>query len=116
MLVRIVPDARLEHISLRGALKTSVWLPGELKVIDDRYVMIGGCEPHNCGNRGFVWIDSVAKQGIAMTAGVLASKTTSASEIPPLFWEHTNDASDPWHDGTIEFIDAAGRRTKVAVP
>ena len=116
MLVRIVPDARLEHASLRGALTLSVSLPGEVKVIEDRYVLIEGCEPHNCGNSGFVWIDTVAKQGVAMTNGVLASKTTAASQIPPLFWVHTRSTDASWRDGEIAFIDAAGNRTTVKAP
>ncbi|MEP6783392.1 MAG: hypothetical protein ABI983_06960, partial [Acidobacteriota bacterium] len=37
MLTTIVPDVQLEYESLRGALKKSVELPGDAKVIDDRY-------------------------------------------------------------------------------
>ena len=116
MLVAIVPDKQLEHESLRGALKKSVWLPDDPKVIDDRYVVISGCEPHNCGNKGFVWIDTATKQAIAMTGGMLASKTTEASKIPAIFWEQTLDAVGEWPDEDIEFIGPGGKATAVRAP
>jgi hypothetical protein len=115
MLVRIVPDVQLENLSFRGALKKSVWLPDDPKIIDDRYVVISGCEPHNCENRGFVWIDTATKQAIAMTGGVLASKTTSASRIPEVFWTHVSDTVGGWPD-EIDFIGADGKTTAVKTP
>jgi hypothetical protein len=116
MLVTIVPDAQLEQESLRGALKKSVWLPDDPKIIDDRYIVISGCEPHNCGNRGLVWIDIATKQAIAMTGGVLASKTTDPSKIPTAFWEQTLEAVGDWPDEGIDFIGADGKTTAVKKP
>jgi hypothetical protein len=116
MLVTIVPDVQLDGESFRGAVKKSARLTDDPKIYDNRYVVIGGCEPHNCSNRGFVWIDTLAKRGIAMTGGLLASKTMSAAEIPAVFWTHTQDTADPWHPGKVEFIDAAGKRTTVTPP
>lgn len=116
MLVAIVPDAQLEHESLRGALKKSLWLPDDARLIDDRYVVIAGCEPHNCPNRGFVWIDTGAKQAIAMTGGVLASRTIPAPNIPAMFWRHTVELLHPAADETIDFVGADGKTVKVKVP
>lgn len=65
MLTTIVPDVQLEYESLSG------------------------CEPHNCDNRGFIWIDTAAKQSVVMTGGILASKTTDPSRIPAVFWKQT---------------------------
>jgi len=116
MLVRIIPDAQLELVSLRGALKKSVWLPDDSKIIDGRYVLISGCEPHNCENRGLVWIDTATKQAIAMTGGVLTSKTTDPSKIPTAFWEQTLEAVGDWPDEGIDFIGADGKTTAVKKP
>jgi len=113
MLVAIVPDAQLEGESFRGALKKSIWLPHDPKIIDGRYLVISGCEPHNCENRGLVWIDTEAKQGIAMSGGVLASKTTQPSMIPGVFWTHTLDAVGSWMDEGIDFIGPDGKTTTV---
>ena len=46
-----------------------------------------------------------ALKKIAMTGGLLASKTTAPSEIPPLFWTHVEDTVGAWHDGKTEFIE-----------
>jgi hypothetical protein len=116
MLMTIVPDAQLEFRSLRGEVKMSVWLPDDPKIIDDRYIVISGCEPHNCGNKGFVWIDTKTKQGIAMTGGMLTSKTTAPDKIPEVFWEHTLDAVGEWTDEDIEFIGPDGKRASVKAP
>jgi len=117
MLVAVMPDVQIDGESLRGALKKSVWLPGDSRVIDNRYAVIAGCEPHNCGNRGFVWIDAREKRAIAMTGGVLASKTTSASSIPAVFWKQVQDAVGIWTiEKTVDFIGADGKTAAVAVP
>jgi hypothetical protein len=117
MLVAVIPDAQIDGESLRGALKKSVWVPGNSRVLDDRYVVIAGCEPHNCGNRGFVWIDTKERRAIAMTGGVLASKTTSASNIPSVFWKHVEGVVGAWTgDKTVDFIGADGKTASVAVP
>ena len=117
MLVSIVPDAMLEHQSLRGAVKTSVWLPDQSKLIDDRYVVISGCEPHYCPNRGLLWIDTATKQAIAITNGMLASRSTDPSKIPPLFWKHALEVFGPWTgDKTVEYIGPSGKAARVTVP
>jgi len=116
MLVAIVPDAQLENESLRGALKKSVYLPDDPKIIDDRYLVISGCEPHNCGNRGLLWIDIATKQAIAMTGGVLASKTTSPEKIPAVFWTQSRNVVGEWPDEKIDFIGPDGKTTAVTAP
>ena len=117
MLITIVPDAQLDGESLRGALKKSVWLPDDPTIIEDRYIVIAGCEPHNCGNRGFVWIDTVAKHGIAMTGGVLASRTINPENIPPVFWRHTKELlGQSTANRKLDFIDGRGTRRTVAAP
>ena len=116
MLVSLVPDAMLEHQSLRGALKKSVWLPDPAKLIDNRYLIISGCEPHNCGNRGLLWIDTTTKQAIAITDGTLASRSTDPSKIPKQFWRHALDVLGPWADETVEYIGPSGRAVRVSVP
>ena len=109
MLVSLVPDAMLEHQSLRGALKKSVWLPDPAKWLDDRYLVISGCEPHNCGNRGLLWIDTATRQAIAITDGTLASRSTDPSKIPELFWKHALDVFGGFADETVEYIAPSGQ-------
>jgi hypothetical protein len=115
MLITIVPDAQLEFRSLRGEVKMSVWLPDDPKIIDDRYIVIAGCEPHNCTNRGLVWIDTSTKQAVAMTGGMLASKTTTAEKIPGVFWKHISESWNPGEE-PIEFIGPDGKRASVKAP
>lgn len=116
MLIAIVPDAKMGSDSFRGALKKSVWLPDQPRVIDDRYLVISGCEPHNCGNKGFLWIDTTSHQAIAMTNGTLASRSTAADKIPVEFWRHTEEVVGKWADGTVEYLDGAGKTAVVKVP
>ena len=116
MLVAILPNADLDGESLRGALKKSVWLPDDPRIIDDRYVVIAGCEPHNCSNRGFVWIDTQTKQAIGMTGGVLASRNIDPARIPPAFWSHIRTVGGLPTDGPIAFIGADGRKSTVKAP
>jgi hypothetical protein len=116
MLVSLVPDATLEHQSLRGALKKSVWLPDAARFIDGRYLVISGCEPHNCGNRGLLWIDTVTRHAIAVTDGTMASRSTDPSKIPELFWKHALDVFGGFADETVEYIGPSGSRVRVKVP
>jgi hypothetical protein len=116
LLVATLPDAKLGDDSLRAALKKSVWLPDDTKVIDDRYVIISGCEPHNCLNRGMLWIDTASQQAIAVTGGTLASRSTEPDKIPDVFWKHARDRFGQLADETVDFIDRSGKTIKVRVP
>ena len=116
MLVVLVPDAQLGNESLRGAVKKSVWLPDPAKIIDGRYIVLSGCEPHNCGNKGLLWIDLQTKQAIAITGGLLASRTVAPEKIPDPFFKHALEAMGDWADETVDFIDASGKTAKVRVP
>jgi hypothetical protein len=116
MLVAVVPDTMFERQSLRGALKKSVWLPDATKLIDGRYLVISGCEPHNCPNQGMLWIDTATRQAIAVTGGTLASRSTDPAKIPPLFWTHALEVFGGWHDETVDYIGASGKTVKVTVP
>jgi hypothetical protein len=116
MLVALLPDGRLEHRSLRGALKISIWLPDPARLIDGRYLVINGCEPHNCPNKGLLWIDTVTKQAIGVTEGTLASRAIEPSNIPPVFWTHALDVFGGWADETVDYIGPSGKTVKVTVP
>ena len=110
-IAAVVPTS-LENERCCAALKSSV--PDD--AVTSRYIVLRGCEPHNCENKGFLWIDTATRQGIAMTGGSLASKTTAAAKIPPLFWKHTVDVVGQWADETVEFTDPSGKTAKLRVP
>ncbi len=115
LLSAIVPEATLDGKNLRDALKLSIWLPEPTTLIDDRYVVLRGCEPHNCGNKGFVWIDTTTRQAIIMTGDTLASKTTSASNIPPEFWKQADDVAGWSPSDTIDYVDSSGKTKTIKV-
>lgn len=113
LLAAIVPDARLENgQSLRSALKLSIWLPDPAQLIEGRYIVLRGCEPHNCENKGVIWLDTATRQAIGMTAGTLASTTTGASRIPWQFWQHVELPAGI----TMDYVDRAGVKKEVTVP
>jgi hypothetical protein len=116
MLVSLVPDAMFERESLRGALRKSLWLPDRSKLIDGRYVVISGCEPHNCGNRGLLWIDTATRRAIAVTGGTVASRSAEPSQIPPLFWTHALEVAGGWAEETVDYIGASGKAVKLKFP
>lgn len=44
---------------LPALVQTFIGVPGSVLLEHDRYVTIDGCVPHDCGDRGLVWIDTV---------------------------------------------------------
>jgi hypothetical protein len=113
VLSAIVPEAKIGAQSLRDALKRSVWLPQPAEFLaGNRYLVYSGCEPHNCENRGTIWIDFQSKKSVVSTGGVLASMTVAPSEIPAEFWEHVHLGSG----FDMDYIGAGGKTTRIRVP
>lgn len=65
---------------LPALVQTFIGVPGSVLLDQERYVTINGCVPHDCGDRGLVWID------------------TAPSRRPPLLFVATSDI----HDGPGE--------------
>jgi hypothetical protein len=91
LLLAVAPDARLEESgeALPDALRLALWVPEEIQIIDDRYVVLSGWEPHNAGNAGYVWIDLVTRQSLVYlhVGDVLASTTLDLASVPPRAWQ-----------------------------
>jgi hypothetical protein len=112
LLSAIVPEWKLEDgKTLRDALKLAVWLPDPAEVVADRYLVITGCEPHNCGNRGLIWIDAVARRSIVSIGELLASTTIDAADVPQEFWDKARV-----DDGDLDYVGPSGSRTRIRRP
>ena len=116
VLTAIVPDAAVEGRSLRDELRLDLYLPGETRFEDGRYVVLTGCRPHDCGSKGFVWVDVKDKRGVVYIGGHMASRSFGPRAVPAAVWKHLRDTIGVSEDSEIEFTDAAGRRTRIAVP
>jgi uncharacterized protein YecT (DUF1311 family) len=75
--------------------------PGPVVVVDDRYVSVSACVPHDCLDKGFFWVDTRTGVGLGATAAMryrkadpalpndgnttllLASNSMDAQHIPP---------------------------------
>jgi hypothetical protein len=44
--------------------------PDPVRTIDDRYLVLGACVPHDCEDKSFLWIDPVTHTSIGAIAGV----------------------------------------------
>ena len=87
LLSVVAPDFRLPGGELfRDVLKLGVW-DYDLKFFGKRYALLSGQEPHDPGNRGFIWIDMVTRQSIVGTTSVITSKYFKLSRVPPVFWQ-----------------------------
>jgi hypothetical protein len=114
LLSAIVPEKTLEDgQSLRDALTLSIFLPDPAEIAAGRYLLISGCQPHDCGNKGFIWIDTVSRKAIVGTGGLLGSTTVSSGAIPSPFWAQAGRfAPGPKAD----YIEPGGETKTVEVP
>lgn len=61
---RLVPIADL--------IQTFIGVPGKVILNDNRYVTANGCVPHDCGDRGMVWIDTNIEPATVIFAAAVA--------------------------------------------
>jgi hypothetical protein len=116
LLRAVVPDAPNAK-ELREDLKLAVYLPEPTQVRDGRYVVVSGCQPHNCENKGLIWVDTTARKAIFAMAGILGSRQIPSGAIPPQFWDALRDLGPGlWpYDGTdVIYIEPDGKESKVA--
>ncbi|HET8646419.1 MAG TPA: hypothetical protein VFO85_13075 [Vicinamibacteria bacterium] len=118
LLHAIVPDAPRAR-TVREDLTLSVFAPEPTEFLSGRYVILSGCQPHNCENKGLIWVDLTARQAIFATAGLLGSRQVASTAIPPAFWKALREtAPGLWpEDGTkVKYLEPDGRETEVAAP
>jgi hypothetical protein len=109
LLSAAVPDLELEDGELfRDVLKARMFLPQGIELHGDRYVVMAGCMPHNCGAKGYIWVDLREQRSIVAVDAVfydaaaadksrlehvvaLGSNTIEASDVPRQFWQQLGD-------------------------
>jgi hypothetical protein len=113
LLSAVVPEAALaDGQPLRDALKLSLWLAEAPALVGGRYLFLAGCEPHSCGNRGFVWIDTERRQAIFAAGNTLGSTTVKAAQIPAAFWRQA-----PFAPGThLRYVQPDGDAVEIEAP
>jgi hypothetical protein len=116
LLSAIVPEATFEGQRLRDVLKQNIFLPGPVQFQEGRYLVVSGCRPHDCGDKGFIWIDLQANKAIVAVPGVIASKAYAAAAIPGEAWRALADIIPFADDKPATFIDRNGRSETVAIP
>ena len=110
LLAAIVPGTG----GLLDELKRDLYLPDATRVVDHRYVILTGCRPHDCSNKGFAWIDTKTKASVIAIPGTIASKSFRASAIPSAVWEALNEAIHFDPSERVTFIGPDGRARKIS--
>src|SRR5262249_31221502 len=116
VLSAIVPDAKVDGEALRDVLKQNLYLPDSIRVVDRRYVMLAGCRPHDCGSKGFAWIDTKDGKSLVAVNGVVASTTLWPEVIPIAAWEAMQDAIGLPDGAPVTFVGRDGKRTQITSP
>jgi hypothetical protein len=116
LLSAAVPDIEVTaEQDVRNKLRDSVWLLDDPKVADGgRYVMVAGCEPHNCDSGGFIWVDLATNAAIAYDREELLSRTIDPQHIPPRFWEDVRDRVPPGPE--ITYRGPSGKSEDIVIP
>ncbi len=95
--------------------------PDPVRIVDDRYLVLGACVPHDCGDKAFLWIDPVMRKSIGAIAGVsffpstppfhasliLFSRSLDCSALPSAF----DAALDRWiqdHEMSVDHVSFVG--------
>jgi hypothetical protein len=96
-----------------------IGVPGSALLDEDRYALINGCVPHDCGDRGFLWVDTqstgkplliFAATGMVnaeasaeyggMHLRLFASRRVNWSQLPPNFKKRFSEwwvqTAQPW--------------------
>jgi hypothetical protein len=96
--------------------------PDPVRIVDDRYIVLGACVPHDCGDKAFLWIDpvddltigaiaSAPYQDEATPSPIVFSRSVSCVTLPGRF----RTAFDAWliasriKPGPIGFVGRDGK-------
>lgn len=117
LLTAIVPDAKIdEGLALRDVLKQNLFLPDDTRVVDGRYVILSGCRPHDCGSKGFAWIDLATGKSVVAVNGLVASTTLAAADIPPAVWSGIDQTVGLPEQEAVTFIGRGGEKNQITAP
>lgn len=117
VLTAVVPDVGDEEgLPLREQMRLTLYVPGETRITEGRFVEITGCMPHACGEKGFVWLDLASKRSVAYSSGRLVSMSFGPDEIPRAVWARLRETMHLMEGEEIVFVDAGGARRRIAVP
>jgi len=67
-------------ISLPDLVQVFIGIPGSVVADEDRFYTIDGCIPHDCMDKGMVWIDSASNVKPAVIFVAMSSVNTAQSE------------------------------------
>ena len=67
-------------ISLPDLVQVFIGMPGSVLVDEDRFYTIEGCVPHDCTDRGMVWIDSASTDKMAVIFVAMSSVNTAMDD------------------------------------
>ncbi|HXM69997.1 MAG TPA: hypothetical protein VN970_02620 [Thermoanaerobaculia bacterium] len=131
LLSAAVPDLELEDGELfRDVLKARMAVPQGIELHGDRYVVMAGCMPHNCGAKGYIWVDLQQQRSIVAVDAVfydaaaadksrlkhvvvLGSNTIDASGVPPQFWQQLGDSLPA---SPIRYAGPRGTLQEIEIP
>jgi hypothetical protein len=65
-------------ISVPDLVQTFIGVPGDAILDDQRYVTADGCVPHDCNDRGMLWIDTAAHPAKLIFVGTASVRTGPA--------------------------------------
>ncbi len=65
-------------------------VPGDAILDEDRYVSIDGCVPHDCDNRGMLWVDTRTDPAVIIFAGI-DSITSNTTPSKSHLWIYTSE-------------------------
>ena len=116
LLSAIVPEAKIDDERLRDVLEQNLYLSPEPRLVDGRYIVLDGCRPHDCSEKGFLWIDTREKTSVVAVSGVVASRSFGPSQIPAAAWRELLDAVPFAPDERVTFIGRDGASREIDLP
>ncbi len=116
LLTAIVPDAKVDGEALRDLVKQNLYLPETVRVVDRRYVVLAGCRPHDCENKGFAWIDTVGGKSLVAVNGLIASTSLEPGAIPPEVWTGIAEVVGFADEQALTFVGRDGRTREIKAP
>ena len=85
-------------------------------MVDGRYVILSGCRPHDCGSKGFAWIDLATGKSVVAVNGLVASTTLAAADIPPAVWSGIDQTVGLPEQEAVTFIGRGGEKNQITAP
>ena len=94
-------------ISLPEMIQKFIGVPGEVLLDDSRYLTLDGCVPHDCDDRGMLWIDSGANPAVLIFAGTGMISGSDSAEKSHL-WLYSSEKLN-WQQIPAPFLTSLHR-------